>query len=173
MRGEQRPQLILGLRLGREIGLSRQSLQEIQGVTEVDAGVRTIEHGNLIDAPTARRMRECDAFLVPTLVTYFAIDDLEDPLAAEVRVRARAHLRVEAPAASSFRVVDRAGQPVPLMRMRADGYSTSDTLPLTDGRSGVVSVTTDAVELWLCRGDTVLERVPLQLRPGDVVTIAR
>lgn len=42
----------------------------------VDAGVRSIEHGNLIDAPTALRMREAGAFLVPTLVTYFAIDEL-------------------------------------------------------------------------------------------------
>jgi len=42
----------------------------------IDAGVRTIEHGNLIDAPTARRMAEAGAYLVPTLVTYFAIDEL-------------------------------------------------------------------------------------------------
>jgi len=42
----------------------------------VDAGVRTIEHGNLIDEPTARRMKDAGAFLVPTLVTYFAIDEL-------------------------------------------------------------------------------------------------
>jgi imidazolonepropionase-like amidohydrolase len=45
-------------------------------VRAVDAGVRSIEHGNLIDAPAARRMREAGAFLVPTLVTYFAIDEL-------------------------------------------------------------------------------------------------
>jgi imidazolonepropionase-like amidohydrolase len=42
----------------------------------VDAGVRSIEHGNLIDRGTAARMREAGAFLVPTLVTYFAIDEL-------------------------------------------------------------------------------------------------
>jgi imidazolonepropionase-like amidohydrolase len=42
----------------------------------VRAGVRTIEHGNLIDAGTARLLVEHDAFLVPTLVTYFAIDEL-------------------------------------------------------------------------------------------------
>jgi imidazolonepropionase-like amidohydrolase len=41
-----------------------------------EAGVRTIEHGNLIDAPTARLLVERDAFLVPTLVTYYAIDEL-------------------------------------------------------------------------------------------------
>lgn len=36
----------------------------------VGAGVRTIEHGNLIDEPTARLMAERGAYLVPTLVTY-------------------------------------------------------------------------------------------------------
>jgi imidazolonepropionase-like amidohydrolase len=42
----------------------------------VDAGVRTIEHGNLIDDATAARMAEAGAYLVPTLVTYFALDEL-------------------------------------------------------------------------------------------------
>jgi imidazolonepropionase-like amidohydrolase len=42
----------------------------------VDAGVRTIEHGNLIDRATAEHMRAKGAYLVPTLVTYFAIDEL-------------------------------------------------------------------------------------------------
>lgn len=44
-------------------------------VRAVDAGVRTIEHGNLIDRAAARRMAERGAFLVPTLVTYFAIEE--------------------------------------------------------------------------------------------------
>lgn len=42
----------------------------------LDAGVRTIEHGNLIDRETAEHLRAKGAFLVPTLVTYFAIDEL-------------------------------------------------------------------------------------------------
>src|SRR5574340_1099679 len=36
----------------------------------VRGGVRTIEHGNLIDVPTARLMAERGAYLVPTLVAY-------------------------------------------------------------------------------------------------------
>lgn len=36
----------------------------------VRCGVRTIEHGNLVDAEAARVMREHGAFVVPTLVTY-------------------------------------------------------------------------------------------------------
>ncbi len=42
----------------------------------VRAGVRTIEHGNLIDAPTAELMASQGTYLVPTLVTYFAIEEL-------------------------------------------------------------------------------------------------
>ena len=40
----------------------------------VECGVRVIEHGNLIDAPTATLLAYRDAFLVPTLVAYDAIN---------------------------------------------------------------------------------------------------
>lgn len=36
----------------------------------VSAGIRTIEHGNLLDAPAAKLMAAKKAFLVPTLITY-------------------------------------------------------------------------------------------------------
>ncbi|MFX1676118.1 amidohydrolase family protein [Paraburkholderia sp. A2WS-5] len=39
----------------------------------VRCGVRTIEHGNLVDEPAARVMHEHGAFVVPTLVTYDAL----------------------------------------------------------------------------------------------------
>jgi imidazolonepropionase-like amidohydrolase len=41
----------------------------------VQAGVRSIEHGNLIDAATAKVMKREGAFLVPTLSTYVALAD--------------------------------------------------------------------------------------------------
>ena len=37
------------------------------------AGVRSIEHGNLIDTETFDLLRENDAFLVPTMATYQAL----------------------------------------------------------------------------------------------------
>lgn len=37
-------------------------------------GVRSIEHGNLLDEPTARLMAQHDAFLVPTLAAYSAME---------------------------------------------------------------------------------------------------
>jgi imidazolonepropionase-like amidohydrolase len=42
----------------------------------VNAGVRSIEHGNLLDEPTARLMAERGVFLVPTLVTYVEVAEL-------------------------------------------------------------------------------------------------
>lgn len=42
----------------------------------VDHGVRCIEHGNLIDADTAHHLADLGVVLVPTLVTYQAMDEL-------------------------------------------------------------------------------------------------
>jgi imidazolonepropionase-like amidohydrolase len=39
----------------------------------IDFGVRSIEHGNLIDRPTAEHVAGTDAFVVPTLVTFDAL----------------------------------------------------------------------------------------------------
>ncbi|HXH82014.1 MAG TPA: amidohydrolase family protein [Candidatus Tectomicrobia bacterium] len=39
----------------------------------IAAGVRSIEHGNLIREPAAKAIKEAGAFLVPTMVTYEAI----------------------------------------------------------------------------------------------------
>jgi len=40
----------------------------------VEAGVRSIEHGNLLDDESVRLLRAHDAYLVPTLVTYWALE---------------------------------------------------------------------------------------------------
>jgi len=39
----------------------------------IQAGVRCIEHGNLIDATGAKEIKKAGAYLVPTMVTYEAI----------------------------------------------------------------------------------------------------
>jgi imidazolonepropionase-like amidohydrolase len=56
---------------GKYVGAHAYSAPAIARVVEL--GVRTIEHGNLIDAATAKLMAEKDAFLVPTLATYDAM----------------------------------------------------------------------------------------------------
>jgi imidazolonepropionase-like amidohydrolase len=71
----------------------------------LSAGVRCIEHGNLVDAATIALLRRLDAFLVPTLVTYeqlwrsketmklsdFTISKLEEVRNAGPRVLEEAH----------------------------------------------------------------------------------
>ncbi len=42
----------------------------------VVAGVRTLEHGNLLDEESAQAMKDAGAFLVPTLVTYEMISQM-------------------------------------------------------------------------------------------------
>ena len=39
----------------------------------VKAGVRTIEHGNLVDAPTAKLMAEKGVYMIPNLIAYDAM----------------------------------------------------------------------------------------------------
>jgi len=53
---------------GRYVAAHAYSSQAV--MRAVTAGVRTIEHGNLIDEPTAATMARKGAYLVPTLVTY-------------------------------------------------------------------------------------------------------
>ncbi len=43
-------------------------------IRAIRCGVRSIEHGNLLDAEAAKVMAEHDAFLVPTLATYDSLD---------------------------------------------------------------------------------------------------
>jgi imidazolonepropionase-like amidohydrolase len=46
----------------------------------LEAGVRSIEHGNLLDEETAQRMARDGAFLVPTLVTYEVLSERGEKL---------------------------------------------------------------------------------------------
>jgi imidazolonepropionase-like amidohydrolase len=53
---------------GKYVAAHAYSAQAI--MRAVSAGVRTIEHGNLIDEPTAATMARKGAFMVPTLIAY-------------------------------------------------------------------------------------------------------
>src|SRR5262249_54196999 len=59
-------------RRGSYVAAHAYSSEAIQ--VAVANGVRSVEHGNLLDAPTAALMAERDAFLVPTLVAYDALE---------------------------------------------------------------------------------------------------
>ena len=42
----------------------------------IENGVKCIEHGNMLDAPTAKRMAELGVALVPTLITYRTMEEI-------------------------------------------------------------------------------------------------
>jgi imidazolonepropionase-like amidohydrolase len=77
----------------------------------VRAGVRSIEHGNLLDEKTARVMKECGAYLVPTLATYAALSEdslgLGLPLSAIKKLEKVARQGVDA-----IRLAKAAGVPI-------------------------------------------------------------
>ena len=108
--------------------------------------------------------------------TFASVGDVRDPTAFDVRALGRLHLEVDL---GSTSIADRIairnsdGERLSILEMRADGYSTYDEFPLTNGRSGVVSITTNATELQLLQGTVVLESIPIAPRPGQPLSISR
>lgn len=82
-------------------------------VHSVANGVRTIEHGNLLDADSASRMAEHGAFLVPTLITYDALRRRGDALGLP-EVSRRKNLEVMEAGLASVEIARHAGVPVGL-----------------------------------------------------------
>jgi len=74
----------------------------------IDFGVRSIEHGNLIDRATAEHVAGADAFVVPTLVTYDALHrfgrDLGFPEASMAKL-----VEVREAGLGSLEILQRAG----------------------------------------------------------------
>lgn len=79
----------------------------------VRAGVRSIEHGNLVDETTAALMAERGAYLVPTLVTYTAISEMGAQLGFPARSLAKLSDVIDA-GLGSLEIAARAGVPIGL-----------------------------------------------------------
>ena len=77
----------------------------------VQAGVRSIEHGNLLDEASARVMKRHGAVLVPTLVTYAALADEGERLGWSAEMLAKL-ARVRACGLDSLRIAQAEGVPV-------------------------------------------------------------
>ena len=69
-------------------------------VHSVENGVRTIEHGNLLDRAAASALAEAGAYLIPTLVTYDAMDRRGDEIRLSAVGQAKNHEILEAGLAS-------------------------------------------------------------------------
>jgi len=77
----------------------------------VRAGVRSIEHGNLLDEKSARTMKECGAYLVPTLATYTALDEQAGTLKLPANQLEKLH-RVRDRGIEAIRIAKAAGVPI-------------------------------------------------------------
>jgi imidazolonepropionase-like amidohydrolase len=75
------------------------------------AGVRTIEHGNLIDEPSAALMAEKGMFLVANLVTYYAMKERASEFGMSGEMLEKNDLVIDG-ALRSLEICKRAGVPV-------------------------------------------------------------
>lgn len=77
----------------------------------VGAGVRSIEHGNLLDERSARAMKAAGAYLVPTLATYAALAAEAARLGLTPEMLAKLK-RVESLGVEAIRIAKSAGIPI-------------------------------------------------------------
>ena len=77
----------------------------------VRAGVRSIEHGNLLDEKSARTMKEFGAYLVPTLATYAALGEEASNLNLSSNVMQKLE-RVSRQGIEAIRIAKAAGVPI-------------------------------------------------------------
>jgi imidazolonepropionase-like amidohydrolase len=77
------------------------------------AGVRTIEHGNLVDEPSAKLMAEKDMFLIANLVTYYAMRERASEFGMNAEMLEKNDLVIDG-ALRSLEICKRAGVPVAL-----------------------------------------------------------
>jgi imidazolonepropionase-like amidohydrolase len=75
------------------------------------AGVRTIEHGNLIDEPAARLMAEKGMYLIANLVAYYAMKERAAEFGMDADMLAKNDLVIDG-ALRSLEICKRAGVPV-------------------------------------------------------------
>ena len=87
-------------------------LQRVEAITRAaHAGVRTIEHGNLIDEASAKLMAEKGMFLVANLVTYYEMKNRAAEFGMSADMLAKNDLVIEG-GLRSLEICKRAGVPV-------------------------------------------------------------
>jgi protocatechuate 3,4-dioxygenase beta subunit len=107
--------------------------------------------------------------IVPEEVVLTPTADFED---FQVVVHQRCHLQVELlppqDRADEFRVVDAQGRSLDLLVITGNSVNAYTAMELNDGRSEVVSTSSQARTLLLFKQDQEVGRVPLDLLPGEV-----
>lgn len=109
--------------------------------------------------------------------SYAAVEDVEDPADFDVTVGARFEVSVEVTDSElgidAVDAIDANGDPVPMLRIFADGYSTFASIEVTDGRTGVFALEDRATSLRLLVGARVHEEIALDWTFGEVLKIRR
>jgi imidazolonepropionase-like amidohydrolase len=129
----------------------------------VRCGVRSIEHGNLIDRDTARLMSERGAFIVPTLVTYDAMRRRGDEFGLPPVSQEKNKIVLEA-GLRSLEICQAAGVPI--------GFGTDLLGPLQVEQSREFLIRAEAMSpLEIIRSATIVNARLLQ-REGKLGVIA-
>jgi RNA polymerase sigma-70 factor (ECF subfamily) len=93
----------------------------------------------------------------------------------EIHAVRRCHVQVELSdriaRADAFSLLDASGERLSLSIIRGDNDSTSDTVPLIEGRSPVIAVAEDGTTLVLLHGTSEVERHPVTLTPGQLSVV--
>lgn len=129
----------------------------------VSAGVRTIEHGNLIDTPTAALMADRGAYLVPTLVTYFMIAEFGRALSFPAASQRKA-LEVLDAGLSSLDICRRAG-----VKM---GFGTDLLGETHEHQSKEFTIRAQALSPAEIIRSATITNAEIVRRPGDLGVIA-
>ncbi len=119
----------------------------------LDAGVRSIEHGNLLDEETAYRMAQEGAFLVPTLVVYEVLSERGAELGISAYSMEKVR-KVMAGGEDAVRMAAEAGVPIghgsdllgPTMALRAREFAIKARL--LGPMEAIVSATRTNAELF-------------------------
>ncbi len=106
---------------------------------------------------------------------YFELADASAPSALEVVVDVRCQLQIELDSpkdrADGFAFEDANGDGLDVYSIRGGSITALTSMPLVDGRSAVVSASSSARSLVLYLGAEEVERVAINLVPGEVNTI--
>jgi imidazolonepropionase-like amidohydrolase len=129
----------------------------------IDNGVRSIEHANLIDPPTAARVAAADGFVVPTLITYDALHRFGRDLGiAEASLAKLADVREAG--LRSLEILQQAGVKI--------GYGTDLLGPMHQHQSREFVIRAEAMApLEVIRSATIVNAELLN-RSGEVGVVA-
>jgi imidazolonepropionase-like amidohydrolase len=129
----------------------------------IDNGVRSIEHANLIDPPTAARVAAADGFVVPTLITYDALHRFGRDLGiAEASLAKLADVREAG--LRSLEILQQAGVKI--------GYGTDLLGPMHQHQSREFVIRAEAMAPWEVIRSATIVNAELLNRSGELGVVA-